>query len=228
MVLHVINCFERDGKVYCDYFSASENYMDDFAPPGTKAGEPIFTAKRMLIDPLATDDKITPEIMLDMATDFSHVIDRFTGLNIKFVCLANDPTCPPLNKEKIVPGSADSMAPCFNSVLIVNPETKDIQKWYAGDTCSVQEPVFIQRSPDCDEGDGYVMCLVNRFEDMRNDLVILDTRTLKKGPIARIKLPLRIKNGLHGKWVNAEDPRLQTAFKNGESNGVTSNGHTRA
>ena len=46
------------------------------------------------------------------------------------------------------------------------------------------------------------MGLVNRLDEMRNDLVILDTKVgFEKGPVAVIRLPLKLKIGLHGNFV---------------------------
>jgi carotenoid cleavage dioxygenase len=36
---------------------------------------------------------------------------------------------------------------------------------------------------------------------MRSDLVILDARNLAAGPIATLKLPVRLRSTFHGTWV---------------------------
>jgi carotenoid cleavage dioxygenase len=42
---------------------------------------------------------------------------------------------------------------------------------------------------------------VNRYDEMRSDLVVLDAQHLDDGPVATVKLPLRLRQGLHGSWV---------------------------
>lgn len=40
---------------------------------------------------------------------------------------------------------------------------------------------------------------------MLTDIVILDTADLPKGPVAIIELPFRLRNGIHGSWVDSKD-----------------------
>jgi carotenoid cleavage dioxygenase-like enzyme len=68
--------------------------------------------------------------------------------------------------------------------------------------------VFIPRSQDAQEGDGWSLFLQNNFESMASELAIVDTKDLSK-VVALIKLPIRLRAGLHGNWVDAAD------FKNG-------------
>ena len=89
----------------------------------------------------------------------------------------------------------------------------------------VQEPIFIPRTPDAPEGDGFVMALVSRYETFSTDLLILDTRDWTK-PEAVVKLPCKLRLGIHGNWVDTSD-RTETVVPNGvhrHMNGYT-NGH---
>jgi len=67
----------------------------------------------------------------------------------------------------------------------------------------VQECVFIPRSADAAEGDGYVMAMVNRGDLPATELVILDTNSFAGPPVAVVRLPLVLKAGIHGNWVEA-------------------------
>jgi hypothetical protein len=51
------------------------------------------------------------------------------------------------------------------------------------------------------EADGYLIVFLNHFDTMLSSLAILDTKDLSAGPIARIKLPFRLRSGVHGSWV---------------------------
>ena len=74
----------------------------------------------------------------------------------------------------------------------------------------MQEPCFAPRRPDADEGDGYLLVLVNRLKEMRNDLAVLDARKIEAGPVALIRLPTRVRMTFHGMWVPAK--ALETGF----------------
>ena len=84
--------------------------------------------------------------------------------------------------------------PGFNSIARVNNKTKQVEYWWSGDTSACQEPVFIPRSPEAPEGDGYVLLLVNRYETNLTDLVILDTQHWQE-PTCIINLPIRLRSG---------------------------------
>lgn len=48
------------------------------------------------------------------------------------------------------------------------------------------------------------MCLLNNYAEMASELVILDTKDISK-EVALIKLPIRLRTGLHGNWVDDDD-----------------------
>uniref|UniRef100_UPI002623CD7A carotenoid oxygenase family protein n=1 Tax=Pseudomonas sp. TaxID=306 RepID=UPI002623CD7A len=70
-----------------------------------------------------------------------------------------------------------------------------------GDSGCFQEPIFIPRAPNAEEADGYVVSLLNLIAEGRSELVVLDSRDMESGPIARIKVPFRMRMSLHGCWV---------------------------
>ncbi len=48
------------------------------------------------------------------------------------------------------------------------------------------------------------MGIVNRRAENRSDLVILDAQRMSEGPVATVKIPVRLgKYGIHGNWVGA-------------------------
>ena len=68
----------------------------------------------------------------------------------------------------------------------------------------MQEPAFIPKAGG-GEGEGWLIALVNRLDVLRNDVVIWDARDVAKGPVATIRLPFRLKMGLHGNFVDHAD-----------------------
>ena len=76
--------------------------------------------------------------------------------------------------------------------------------YFAGPTATFQEPTFIPREGGA-EGEGYLIALLNHLDELRNDVVIFDAQNLGKGPLATIHLPLKLKLGLHGNWVDNRD-----------------------
>jgi carotenoid cleavage dioxygenase-like enzyme len=62
------------------------------------------------------------------------------------------------------------------------------------------EPVYVPRSPDAEEGDGFLMGVVTRHGQNRADLVILDAQNLDSEPLAVAKLPFEAPKAFHGNW----------------------------
>ena len=61
------------------------------------------------------------------------------------------------------------------------------------------------------EGDGYLIGVVNRWLEVRSDLLVLDATRLEDGPLATVRLPTRIHPQIHGWWVPDEQRRQASA-----------------
>lgn len=62
------------------------------------------------------------------------------------------------------------------------------------------EPVFVPRSDDAPEGDGWILAFVYDQSTDTSDVVILDSEAFDGEPVATIKLPVRVPYGFHGNW----------------------------
>ena len=62
-----------------------------------------------------------------------------------------------------------------------------------------QEPVFVPRTPDAPEGDGFLLSVVTRPGN-RSDLVILDAMKMEAEPLATVRLPFSQPWLFHGCW----------------------------
>jgi 8'-apo-carotenoid 13,14-cleaving dioxygenase len=63
------------------------------------------------------------------------------------------------------------------------------------------EFVFVPKTPDAAEDDGWLMGYVVDMKDQTTDLVILDARNFAGQPQAVVHIPHRIPPGFHGNWV---------------------------
>ena len=55
--------------------------------------------------------------------------------------------------------------------------------------------------PGAPEGEGYLLTIVNRLSENRSDLAILNAKRLADGPLAVLRLPVRVRSTFHGMWV---------------------------
>lgn len=199
---HTINAFDDGGKLYLDLPVASNNvfwFFPDkdgrFPPPGSFGTE----VTRWTFDMNDRNSKAVPNVFSRMAAEFPHVDDRYLGRPYRYGFMqATDPT-KPYNAERAGP----IMGFFFNTFVTLDTTTGKADTWFAGDTSSTQEPVFAPKSATAAEGEGYVMGIVNRRAENRSDLVILDAQRMSEGPVATVKIPVRLKYGIHGNWVPA-------------------------
>ncbi len=63
------------------------------------------------------------------------------------------------------------------------------------------ELVFVPRSSDAGEDDGWLLTLVYDEGTDRSDLVVLDAQDFTGDPVATVHLPGRVPYGFHGNWV---------------------------
>jgi len=80
--------------------------------------------------------------------------------------------------------------------------TGEEQVWSAAPQGFVSEPIFVPHPDAKREDEGWVLTLVYDSSHHRSDVVILDSRDLSQGAIARLHLSHHIPYGLHGSWTS--------------------------
>jgi carotenoid cleavage dioxygenase-like enzyme len=65
------------------------------------------------------------------------------------------------------------------------------------------EPIFVPRSADAPEGEGWLLSVVYRKATDTSDLLIFDAEDMAAGPVATVHVPRRVPFGFHGNWVSA-------------------------
>ncbi|KAJ5930420.1 carotenoid oxygenase [Penicillium verhagenii] len=205
---HLSNAFEnKDGHIVVDLPMCDKNaffWWPDASGNAPSPEEITSHLKRFTIDPESDDmDLGDPRLLLELNLEFPRIDDRFAMQDYSHVFLdIFDPSLP-TNFPVIAPVMGGG-SPVFNAIGHFNVKTAEYSQFFAGPTSLVQEPIFLPRSARAPEGDGYIMVLVNRYETMTSDLVIIDTGDMST-PVATIKLPVRLRAGLHGNWVDAAD-----------------------
>ncbi|MDQ1209330.1 carotenoid cleavage dioxygenase-like enzyme [Acinetobacter baylyi] len=197
---HTLNSFEKNGKIYVDMPVTSGNVFYFFPPAEAPVhSEQISSAlMRWEFDLQATDHHVTPHPITNKQypCEFPRCDERFNGLEYHYgFALAFDPDLA-FDHENL----GDYPFQFFNQLARIHVQTGTTQTWYPGDKYCFQEPIFIPRSKDAPEGDGWVACIMNDLREGKSELVILDTQHWENGPIARVKIPFRLRMSLHGNW----------------------------
>jgi carotenoid cleavage dioxygenase-like enzyme len=200
---HVLNAHERRGRILLDISLARGNMFPWFPPASgdlTDPGTLPSDIARILIDPARTDGETEVTCLVDVIAEFPHIDDRYAMHDYRHAFLAGIDRDSPLDLKRAVGMPFNTV---FNALLHADAHSRTISTWAPGLCDTVQEPVFVPRSPASAEGEGFVLQIVNRLAEGRSDLVILDSTRIVDGPLAVARLPFRMKNGLHGNWYDA-------------------------
>ncbi|KAL0471614.1 carotenoid oxygenase 1 [Neurospora intermedia] len=206
---HVANAFEDDkGHIQLQMAYAKDNvffWWPDANGKGPRPGEVEAHFANFVLD--YQSDKLQlaePTYLVDDDMEFPRIDDRVATRQHKhtFFCIFDRK--PGVTDFEFVMPRAGGGAPMSNGLAHLNHETGDIQRYLPGPRKLTGECIFIPRNSEAAEGDGYVMVLLANYEDMCSELAVLDTKDLTK-EVALIKLPVRLRPGLHGNWVDKSD-----------------------
>ena len=98
--------------------------------------------------------------------------------------------------------SSNLKEPDFNEIVkydLMN-DTSEVYEYGSGKFGA--EPVFVPAEGAQSEDEGYLLSLVYNQEIDKSDLIILNAKEPKSGPLATVHLPQRVPFGFHGEWVN--------------------------
>jgi carotenoid cleavage dioxygenase len=184
---HVMNAWNDGTKIHFDTCLYTGNCFSFFPrPDGTETDPvpPILT--RVTFDLARNDDGFDLKPICPVPGEMPRTDDRYQGRPYRhgwMLCRSPD-------------GSA--------GIGQIDVQTGAFKMWKPGPEMSVQEPQFVPRTPASPEGDGYLLVIVNRLAEGRCDLAILDAQKIEAGPVATLKLPVRIRMTFHGMWVPEE------------------------
>ena len=97
--------------------------------------------------------------------------------------------------------SPDAGQPVANSLLRHDLQTGKTLRHDYGDGWSSGEVVFVPKSAQAQEDDGWLLSYVHDLQGGHSKVVILDAQKLEQPPQAEIKLPVRVPLGFHGNWI---------------------------
>jgi len=188
-VFHVMNAWEDGSRIVADVMQFEEAPLFPHADGGP--ADPNKSRARLCrwtFDLAANTDRFSQTYLDELIGEFPRIDDRRAGLRSShgwYAC-ANpaQTTVPALSGIAHVDGYGAQRG------LYLLPE---------GDTIS--EPVFVARSKDAIEGDGWILAVVWRARDNRSDLAVFNATDIAAGPAALVQLGHRVPDGFHGNWV---------------------------
>lgn len=178
---HFMNAYSEGSLVHVDGAISPGNsfpFYGDVDGNPTDRQQGFATISRVTLDLASNDDKATLTPFPGASGEMPRIDDRFAMTKYRY---------------------GFTMAP--DGIVKLDWQTGERIVHALPEPGSAQEPVFVPRSPDAPEGDGYILCAVNRRAENRADLLILDTMRMEDAPIATVKLPFNLHMSFHGMFV---------------------------
>jgi carotenoid cleavage dioxygenase-like enzyme len=189
-VFHPMNAFETaDGKLVCDMMQYPVAPLFPL-PDGKPASEkrPVAKLVRWTLDLAGNTDSWHEEQLDDRAGEFPRHDERFHMQDHRHGWFgAGEPTDGGDGRER-------------EGLAHVDFASKALTVWPATDGDRVGEPIFVPRTPDSPEGEGWVLSVIYRGAEKRSDLAVFEATDVARGPVALVHLSHRVPAGFHGNW----------------------------
>ena len=106
------------------------------------------------------------------------------------------------NPEAGPPLIAGPVGAGFNTMLRLEVKSGRLMGLASPPNTTMQEAVHIPSKQPGHEG--YLAFVIDLHDKNLSEVWIVEAQNLPKGPIARVQIPLRLRVGVHGNWVPAE------------------------
>jgi carotenoid cleavage dioxygenase len=91
----------------------------------------------------------------------------------------------------------------FNTLTRLEIKSGKHKSMHLDTPSTIQEAVHIPSKTSGHEG--YLAFVADLHDEKLSDVLVLEAEHIDKGPIARLKMPFRLRNQVHGNWVPVED-----------------------
>jgi carotenoid cleavage dioxygenase-like enzyme len=193
---HMMNAHNEGTRLHLDLCLYNGNCFEFFpsydgAP--FRGSPPLLT--RLTFDLEGPSETFESRLLQQAPCEMPKTDDRFMGKPYRFgYTICRPPTA-----------AAGSMG--LGAIGCIDHVSGELRTWVPGEQHGVQEPNFVVK-PGAAEGAGYLLTLVNKLAENRSELAILAAKRIEDGPLAVLKLPVRVRSTFHGMWV--PDSALKT------------------
>ena len=184
-VFHPMNAYDLpDGRIVVDVVKHPRMFSTNHNGPNE--GGPVL--ERWTLDP--GRGTTTTDVVSDRGQEFPRLDGRRVSKQHRFGYAASFTE---------VPGHV----PAYGGILKHDLERGTTEEHSFGAGVGAQEPVFVPRSADSDEDDGWIMVYTHDQARGAADVHILAAQDFTGSPVATVHLPVRVPYGFHGNWVAA-------------------------
>jgi len=207
-VFHHMNAYSQGSRIVAHVMRFEEAplfpHADGSEPDPEKASARLFEWSIDLDDPKPA---VAWRQLDDLSGDFPRLDERFAGLRYRhgYYCASVENPLAGFDAiEHIASWFGDQIqggdGGGFNALAHYDfaSGARTVYKLPKQDKTS--EAVFVPKSTDAPEGQGYLLSVIYRASEHRSDLAFFDAEHLDRGPFALAQLPHRIPFGFHGNW----------------------------
>jgi carotenoid cleavage dioxygenase-like enzyme len=198
---HIMNAFTEGSRVHMDL---------------SVTNVPVFSFIRAAANLEVSPDQITGEVTrwtfdlsrpgdefqrqtLAPAGDMPRTAakDQMRAYEIGYYAQFDPQVAPPLLSGPVGAG--------FNKLVRLQTDSGRMTSLAMDARSTMQEHVHV---PARDAGrEGYLAFVVDRHDENQAEVFVVEAAHLERGPVARIKVPMRLRSAVHGNWVPAEQLR---------------------
>ncbi len=179
-VYHVVNAYDApDGTVVMDVVRHETTFADDVLGPG----DAVPALYRWTVDP--TVRRVREQLLDPRGQEFPRHDERLVGRPHRYAYTV----------------AAEVLRNGFTGLLKHDLQAMTAELVDYGPGRMTMEAVFVPRSDDAAEDDGWLMSYVYDATTGRSDVVVLHAQDLRGGPVATVHLPARVPFGFHGNWL---------------------------
>jgi carotenoid cleavage dioxygenase len=194
---HFMNAHTEGSRVHLDFGYSKVNpfpFIREASKIAVKPEEMGGRYVRWSFD-LARPGESWEEHQIGPAGDMPRIADKdmLVDYEIGYYQTFDPSVAPPLIAGPVGAG--------FNTILRLEVKSGKLTRLPMDQRSTVQEHVHIpSRMPG---HEGYLAFLVDLHDEHRSEMFVLEAARIERGPVARIKIPLRLRVGVHGNWVPA-------------------------
>lgn len=199
-IVHTANARTEGNRIVLEGPVANGNTWPWFTNLNGKPYTPVpNTLRRITLDLSSGTSEVLEEPLFDTnITTFTRIDERFMTLYRYIYVQYADTRFESGN----LLGRTDG-----NCVGRFDLRTGTLKPYFPGPGRALQEPVFVPRSAQAAEGDGYVVAVGHNIAQATTELYLLDA--LRMEELARVTLPFRTAPQVHGTWGDPTTLPLQ-------------------
>ena len=205
-MVHTCNARTEGTKVILEAPVADSNQFPFFpAVDGTpwNPQKALHFIRRLSFDLNSKNDSYQEEILIpgQNIIDLIRIDQRYLSLPCQYAYAGFNDRNRPFDEAR----AGNLKGRVTNSYGRFDLRSGKTDAYFAGETHSLQEPCFVPHSRQAPEGAGYLIGMASNFADMRSELIIADAQNLAAGDVARVILPFRSTQQVHGIWVDESE-----------------------